>query len=83
MARGGGKLVDAATLKRLRAKTLIHKFSDMAAEGGTLQVDVTQLSPEEAAMRIFRHVLEACPEVESDVSNHFKTQMTTGTMANA
>lgn len=65
----GAKLVDASLLEKLRAKTRIYRFSDMAVAGGTLEVDATRLSPEQAAMEIFRHVRDSCAEVESDVSD--------------
>ncbi|KAK7918394.1 hypothetical protein PG985_010268 [Apiospora marii] len=65
----GDKLVDASLLKKLRAKTQIYRFTDMAVAGDTLEVDANRLSPEQAAMEIFRHVLEACSEVKSDVSD--------------
>ncbi|KAK7960773.1 hypothetical protein PG996_011413 [Apiospora saccharicola] len=72
--RSAGNVVDAALLRRLKDKTPIHRFSEMAAEGGTLEIDSTHLSPELAALVIFRHVLDACPEVESDMSDCPQTQ---------
>ncbi|KAK8076338.1 hypothetical protein PG994_003610 [Apiospora phragmitis] len=65
----GGRMVDASLAKTIREKSRIYRFSELAAEGGTLEVDVTSLSPEEAAMKIFRHVLDACPELGSDVGS--------------
>ncbi|KAK7937848.1 uncharacterized protein PG986_014716 [Apiospora aurea] len=59
----GGTLVDASWVKMLREKTRTHRFNKFAAEGGSLELDVTDITPMEAADRIFRHILDVCPEM--------------------
>ncbi|KAK8022401.1 hypothetical protein PG993_013168 [Apiospora rasikravindrae] len=60
----GGKLTDARFAQGLREKKRIYRYNNFAAAGGSLEVDVSDISPEEAAKRIFRHVLDVCPELK-------------------
>ncbi|KAK8091893.1 hypothetical protein PG997_002254 [Apiospora hydei] len=43
----GEKLVDVPWVKMLREKTLIHRFNKFSAEVGSLEVDVTDVTPKE------------------------------------
>ncbi|KAK8007449.1 hypothetical protein PG989_001439 [Apiospora arundinis] len=64
----GGKLVDVTLLKGIRETTVIHRFTEEDVLGGTLELDVTRLSPEEAAVRIMQHVLDAHPELKTIIA---------------
>ncbi|KAF5128682.1 hypothetical protein E5D57_009626 [Metarhizium anisopliae] len=64
--RAHGKIVDRELLGKFRSGVDIHRFD--GPDHASLELDVTQLSAEEAAHRILQHVFRTCPEVERAVA---------------
>lgn len=54
------KLTDVELVRQFRQTGVVHEFSE---HPNALKVDVTQLRAEEAAQRIYEHVLQVCPEL--------------------
>ncbi|KJK76303.1 hypothetical protein H634G_08363 [Metarhizium anisopliae BRIP 53293] len=63
--RAHGKIVDRELLGKFRSGVDIHRFD--GPDHASMELDVTELSAEEAAHRILQHVFKTCPEVERAV----------------
>jgi hypothetical protein len=57
---GHGKLIDVELVKRFRTNSQLYEFDNHPA---LLKLDVTELSADEAARRIFDHLLKTSPEL--------------------
>ncbi|KAJ0295239.1 hypothetical protein Brms1b_013794 [Colletotrichum noveboracense] len=60
------KIVDPELLLMFRRGTEIHHFDEPGC--ASLDMDVADLSPAEAARRILEHVLRICPELEDEIA---------------
>lgn len=56
------KIVDPNLLRHFRRGVTIHRFADLQT---TLELDVSTLTAEQAAQKIFDHVVRICPDVGS------------------
>lgn len=61
-----GKIVNPELLRYFRRGVTIHRFAD-AQTTTTLELDVSALTAEQAAQKIFDHVVQICPDVGSSV----------------
>ncbi|KAK1540516.1 hypothetical protein CPAR01_06505 [Colletotrichum paranaense] len=61
------KIVDPELLRIFRNGVSIHRFDEPGTK--SVEVDVTELTPIEAARQILDHILRVCPDVERAVAS--------------